>query len=472
MTPKTASITLYVIILILVFSACHPFRPHRTDSSEKFLPSFFPDYGALSERSDHWWEDFNNEELNALIKRALSANFTIQSAWARLDQTDAMAIKAGADLYPQASLNASAGFARLQDSTRDDYSSVLAASYEVDLWGRARSEKTALLMDAVASRYDLEAAAMTVAAELARLWIEILEQRAQKILLEQQLHANQVYLELVELRFQKAMVSALDIFQQKQAVHRVLSQIPLVEARLRTSHNELALLVGATSSSQVKLRGDRLPDLPPLPQTGLPLELIKNRPDVRASLMRLQAADWKMAVAQADRLPALRLTARAGYENNDFFALFDNWLVNVAGNLTAPLFDGHRRQAEVKRSQAVVAERLIQYQQTLLTAAMEVQNALVREFKQGEHISSLEKQTWFTKQALELARQRYLKGMSDYLPVLTALTSADNLEADMIRSKREMLIYRINLYRALGGRWTGELFRKDANVKHLPKDGT
>ncbi len=347
---------------------------------------------------------------------------------------------------------------------------MLAASYEIDLWGRARSEKTAVIMDAAASRYDLEAAAMTVAAESARLWIEILEQRAQKILLEQQLHANQIYLELVELRFQKAMVSALDVFQQKQAVHRVLAQIPLVEARLRTSHNELALLAGATSSSQVKISGDRLPDLPPLPQTGLPLELIKNRPDVRASLMRLQAADWKTAVARADRLPALRLTARAGYENNDFSALFDNWLVNVAANLTAPLFDGRRRKAEVKRSQAAVAEHLIQYQQTLLTAAMEVQNALVREFKQGEHIHSLEKQIQFTRRSLELSRQRYLKGLSDYLPVLTALTSADNLEADMIRSKREMLIYRINLYRALGGRWTGELLRKDTNAEHSPEN--
>ena len=460
MNKKTTQITLYAIILIFTFCACHPFRPHRTDSSEKILPPFFYDYGAVSARPEHWWEDFDNAELNVLMQKALCDNFTIQSAWARLDQTDATAIKAGADLYPQASLNASAGSTRLEDSTRDDYASVLAASYEIDLWGRARSEKTAAIMDAAASRYDLEAAAMTVAAESARLWIEILEQRAQKILLEQQLHANQIYLELVELRFQKAMVSALDVFQQKQAVHRVLAQIPLVEARLRTSHNELALLSGATSSSQVKISGDRLPDLPPLPQTGLPLELIKNRPDVRASLMRLQAADWKTAVARADRLPALRLTARAGYENNDFSALFDNWLVNVAANLTAPLFDGRRRKAEVKRSQAAVAERLIQYQQTLLTAAMEVQNALVREFKQGEHIHSLEKQIQFTRRSLELSRQRYLKGLSDYLPVLTALTSADNLEADMIRSKREMLIYRINLYRALGGRWTGELQRR------------
>ncbi|MDM8543898.1 TolC family protein [Desulfococcaceae bacterium HSG9] len=471
MNKKTSQIALYATILILGFYACNPFRPHRTDSSEKILPPFFSDYGALSERPERWWEAFDNAELNALMQRAFSDNFTIQSAWARLDQTDAAAIKAGVDLYPQASLNASAGSVRLEDSSRDDYVSMLAASYEIDLWGRARSEKTAALMDAKASRCDLEAAAMTVAAELVRLWIEILEQRAQKILLEQQLHANQVYLELVELRFQKAMVSALDVFQQKQAVHRVLAQIPLVEARLRTSHNELALLTGATSSSQVKISGDRMPDLPPLPQTGLPLELIKNRPDVQASLMRLQAADWNMAAARADRLPALRLTARAGYENDDFSALFDNWLVNVAANLTAPLFDGRRRKAEVKRSQAVVAERLIQYQQTLLTAAMEVQNALVREFKQGEHIHSLEKQIKFTRRSLELSRQRYLKGMSDYLPVLTALTSADNLEADMIRSKREMLIYRINLYRTLGGRWTRKLLRKDTNAEHSLENG-
>jgi len=466
MNKKTLLIILYAVSLFFGCFACHPFHPQRIDSSEKILPAFFPDDGGLSVKSDHWWEDFNNPELNALVQRALCANFTIQSAWARLDQMEATALKAGANLYPQASLDASTGSTRFQDTAKETYSSVLAASYEIDLWGRVRSEKTAALMDAAASRCDLETAAMTVAAELTRLWIEILEQRAQKILLEQQLDANQVYLELVELRFQKAMVSAVDVFQQKQAVHRVLAQIPLAEARMRTLHNELALLVGATSAAQVKIREDHLPDLPPLPQTGLPLELIKNRPDIRAALMRLQAADWKMAVARADCLPALRLTARAGYENNDFSALFDNWLVNIAANLTAPLFDGHRRRAEVKRSQAIVAERLIQYQQTLLTAAMEVQNALIREFKQGQHIRSLEKQTLFTRRALELSRQRYLKGLSDYLPVLTALTSADKLEADMIRSQREMLIYRINLYRALGGGWTDELPRKDAKLKH------
>ena len=176
--------------------------------------------------------------------------------------------------------------------------------------------------------------------------------------------------------------------------------------------------------------------------------------------MRLQAADWQVSAARAKRLPAISLTARATYGSGDLSLLFDNWLLSLAGNLTAPLFDAGRRAAEVDRTRAVVDERLWAYRQVVLTALKEVEDALVSEEKQRQHIKALRQQIDAAKKALNEAGERYLKGLNDYLPVLTQLLSVQNLERDLIRREAELLVARVGLYRALGGSWMTELQAK------------
>jgi outer membrane protein TolC len=131
--------------------------------------------------------------------------------------------------------------------------------------------------------------------------------------------------------------------------------------------------------------------------------------------------------------------------------LFDNWIVNLAGNLTAPLFDGKRRKAEVLRLLAVADEQLADYRQQVLTAVREVEDALVEEVKLREHLIALDAQLEAAQSALDEARSRYRSGLSDYLPVLTQLLSVQGLEQTRIQHRADLLLARVELYRTLGG---------------------
>ncbi|MEJ2158694.1 MAG: TolC family protein [Desulfobacteraceae bacterium] len=171
----------------------------------------------------------------------------------------------------------------------------------------------------------------------------------------------------------------------------------------------------------------------------------------------MEGSDWDAAAARADRLPALRLTAGAAYQADELNLLFDNWLINLAANISAPLVDGRRRKAEVDRRMAVVEENLAAYRQTVLTAIREVEDALVGEEKLQAHLKGLSEQLSAAQNALNEARSRYRNGLSDYLPVLTQLLTVQNLERTIIQRKAELLVSRVDLYRALGGTWMESL---------------
>jgi len=451
------------VILVLVAS-CSPFKPRARQSPAGELPPAFSLYTAEFEPAKRWWKEFNDPELNALIIEMLSDNLTLKQAWARLNQVRALAVQAGAALYPDLTGTAGASYTRQRSGngsrktvSDDNYFLGGVSSYELDLWGRVRSGRKSAFLEASATREDVNAAAMTLAAEVAQRWVNIIAQRMQKRLLEHQLQTNLTFLELIELRFHMAMVSVLDVYQQKQVVEDIKAEIPLVEAREQLLRHELALLLGKLPKTVLNISREELPKPIEIPATGLPADLLSSRPDLRAAGMRLWAADWQVAAARADRLPAINLTAQARYGEADADVLFDNWLLSLAGNLTAPIFDGKRRAAEVDRSLAVVDEKLSAYRQTVLTAIKEVEDALVNETKQREHINGLEKVTATARKALKEAGNRYRKGLNDYLPVLTQLLTVQGLERELIQKQANLLGARISLYRALGGTWTESL---------------
>ena len=456
-----------LIMLTLIgvlLTACSLFAPTMRTSPAETLPRTFSLYTGETEPEQHWWESFNDPELSRLVSAALTGNFSLQEAWARLNQARAISVQAGADLYPQLDGvgNALVGREKFTDSSSssfriEDFNLGLIAGYEVDLWRRIRSQRDAALLQAAASREDVNAAAVTIAAEVANRWIQIISQRMQKQLLEEQLRINETLLELVELRFRMAMVSALDVYQQQQVVEAVKAEIPLVERDEELLRHELAILLGRPPLTELTITRSKLPQPAALPPTGLPADLLAARPDVRSAGLRLEAAEWQIASARAARLPALSLTARARYGQGDFDLLFSNWLLSLAANLTVPILDGGRLAAEVDRTQALADENLAAYYNTVLTAVKEVEDALVSEAKQREHIQGLEQVVATARSALEEAGVRYQNGLNDYLPVLTQLLTVQGLERDLIRRQADLLTSRVQLYRALGGTWPQEL---------------
>jgi multidrug efflux system outer membrane protein len=463
---KNPGILIILITIVVMLASCS-LKPQVREKPEGELPKSFSLAPKEADRPERWWETFQDPELNHLVEQAFSGSLTLKEAWARLKQAQAVAIQAGASLYPDLSLTTGASRSRqrtdrgssLGSSTHtiEDYSIGLISGYELDLWGRIRSEQQASLLEATATREDLNTAAMTLAAEVTENYLSILSQRMQKRLLEEQLKTNLIYLELVELRFRKSMASALDVYQQRQIVEQIKTKIPPVEATEALLMHELALLLGKLPLTAIPISGETLPEATEIPATGLPADLLATRPDVRAAGLRLQGADWDVAAARANRLPAIRLSAGASYGAGELDLLFDNWMMVLAGNLTAPLFDGNQRAAEVDRTRAVADEKLSAYRRTVLTAIKEVEDALISEEKQRQHIDALDRQIIAARNALNEARERYRKGMNDYLPVLTQLLAVQGLERDIIQQKTQLLSYRVSLYRALGGAWANNM---------------
>jgi len=457
---------MFFLFLAQSISSCTPYAPAaRSPQETASVPESYSISDSLTDPQKRWWESFADDELNSLVAEALSGNQTLAAYWSRFGKAEALAAKAGADLIPSVSGEADASYSRYdlsdQKTEIENYSLGLAASYEIDLWGRIRAELQSANLAAVASRHDLDGAAISIAAEVAERWARIIAQRQQKTLLYKQLAANETYLDLVELRFRKALASALDVMQQKQLVERVKAQLPLIELEESLLLNELAVLIGRQPYDAPQFDRQLLPEFDTPPAAGIPAQLLEYRPDVLAAFNRLAAADQDLAAARADRLPALRLTGAAAYSSDELDELFDNWLANLAAGLTAPLIDGGRRKAEVLYAESAVLEQLAQYRQTVLTAVREVESALQREAKIRENINGLENQLEAARIALEEAGFRYINGLIDYLPVLTQLISVQNLENDLITRTLDLLIARMDLYRSLGGTWTETLTPPD-----------
>ncbi|MDD2389983.1 MAG: efflux transporter outer membrane subunit [Desulfobacterales bacterium] len=453
-----------LLIAALFLTSCSGFNSGIRPDSMADVPKAYSLYeNEVSGFPQRWWRQFDSPTLDSLIEEALSGSFSLKEAWARLKQVRELAVQSGAGLYPDLNATSGASWTRQNadsvsmERESKDFSLGLAGSYELDLWGRIRSGRQADLLEVSASREEISTAAMTLAAGVTSRWLDIISQTMQLGVLEKQLQTNTTYLELIELRFQNSMATALDVFQQKQIVEKIKSQIPSVAAQKQLLAHELAVLIGKPPQYELNIENNFLPDLIPIPAAGIPADLLSKRPDIRAAGFRLQAADWQVAEARANRLPTISLSAQALYSADQLDLIFDNWLLNLAGNLVGPLIDGGQRSSEVRRQQAVVDEKLAAYRQTVYTAIKEVEDALVTDCRKQQRITALESQIDAARKALEEARQRYFKGVNDYLPVLTQLLAVQGLELDLIQEKTQLLTNRVGLYRALGGTWTDAL---------------
>lgn len=452
-----------IITAIVLLGACTMFTPVKRPDAPLKIPLKYSLYSSQKSGSNHWWEAFNSPELNRMVETALSGNFDIKTAVARIQQADALARKAGAQLMPTLDLNAGAEIIRRQTKTSSNSPAVLtedqtitaglAASYEIDLWGRLQAERKSELLSFQAAQQDLTTAAMTVTASVVETWIDILTTRKQITILKDQIRINKTLLDLGKLRFANGKAQALDVSQQREALAAAKAQLPLLMLNERKLINSLAVLLGQATADGLKIEQTAMPELIPLPTTGLPADLLASRPDIRAAGLRLKSADWAVSAARADRLPAISLSAQAAFSSGSLELLFGNWLAGLAASITGPIFDAGSRKAEVDRTKAVAQEYLSDYAKTVAEAICEVEDNLTAEMRQKEYIDLLQDQLAATRVTLKDARLQYLNGQSDYLSYLTALTDAQSLERQMAGEVATQIKYRVALYRALGGSW-------------------
>lgn len=448
-------ILILVSIFLFLVTACgidvKPF------DSPVVLPKRFSTSGEAM-LLDRWWLSFNDTQLNQMIDTALMENQDLRATFRRLEQAQAIAKKAGAELIPALNGNSSLDHSVFnqgitEQSNIDSFTIGLAASYELDLWGRIRANKRAAELDSQIAELDIHTAAIALSAQIASTWYQLIEQCRQLELLNRQIETNKQYVNLVMARYTGGQGSAADVFQQQQVLEAVQGDKYLVLAAIDVLKNQLAVLTGRAPGLFEVPAASNFPQLADLPNTGLTADLIQRRPDIQQKFLSIQASDLRVSAAIADRFPKLSLSTGINTSAPNLQDFFNNWLATLAGNLVLPIIDGGRRVAEVARNQAVTAENLDLYGQKLLTALQEVENALAQEAQQHKRVNSLQKQLRYLADANQQIRMRYGYGGIDFLRVLTSLINLQSLERSMIKAERELIEYRINLYRSLAGGW-------------------
>jgi NodT family efflux transporter outer membrane factor (OMF) lipoprotein len=493
------------VILLLglgLLMACS--RYHAPDQALADLPSQFreqkeqPKDSAIPKEDSKsqalalnlsWWEVFKNPQLNQMVEQLLSNNLSVAQAKTRVVQMRALATQAGSQLWPTLDLNlgftrrkqlnmfsrlnrtpslpqtSTGGTAAASSATKmpssfqlDTYSSALAVSYELDLFGRLKSLSKASEIDAIATEQDMQAMALSLVSTFVDLWLQSIEAQQKLKLLESQLKEDEKLLTLSKSRFSQGLGISIDVLQQTQQRDRTRIQIPMLEGQIAILKRKMAALVGKTEI-QIDLP-ESLPILDQsMPKLGVPSEVLFARPDIRAAHARLKAADARVSAAVSARYPAFRIGADLGYQSFDIKTLFDEWVGSIALNLVSPIFDAGRRASEQQRMEEMLKERVHALAELSLNAFNEIEDALTLERQQNEQLSLLNEQMGSAKTLNDRAKSRYLEGVGDFLTVVTSTQGLYQVQINALTAQRQALSYRVLFHKALGG----EI--KDLNLK-------
>lgn len=410
-----------------------------------------------------WWQSFESPELQSLVEQAFSRNQSIQVAWRRLDQMATKALIAGAELYP--TLNLSLEFVDRDFNSSD--SSGLAGvssnssryalggffSYELDLWGRVAAARAASLKDYEATEFDVRATYLAISTSVAEKWFSLLEASKLLQLLDQQLGTSRTLLELTELRYSNGQGSAIDVLQQKEQLLALEAEIPAVRLLKATSEIQLLVLLGLPPQADLPVNmPSTFPKMSKFSLMDKPASLLLNRPDLQASQKRIAAADMRVAQALASRLPQLSLGASYELAAGELGNLFEETTRLLTTNLLYPVFNGGSLQLNQEYREQLVLEELAQFTQDFLEALGEVEIAQVSLKQQKELVRRLQEQREVSNKTLAEARVRYTNGLSDYLPVITAVQKLQALDRRIVSEQRKLLSERIALHRAVGGK--------------------
>lgn len=401
---------------------------------------------------------FEDEQLNEIIATALDSNLSLVTVWYQLEEAQSLVEVSSSRFFPDVDLGIQTGISRPEpdfvggENTRIS----LGAGYEVDLWGRIRYSVHAEQYRYQATLYDYKTAAISLSGEIVLAWFRLKATYNLLQLIDEQVGNNERVLSLIRARFASGQVRGVDILRQQQLIEATRTQKITLEIQLEMLKNQLNVLLGRPPGYALDTIDTNLPVLPPLPQTGIPLQLVNRRPDIQSAFYRLQASDREVAAAISNKYPRLNFSLTAAIRSNTFSNLFQSQAISLSAGILAPIFYGGRLSALVDQGEAVRGQRLNEYGQTILSAFQEVENALIQETKQVERISVINEQVTLAERTNGQLRIEYLNGSIPYLDVLVALNQEQQLRRDLISATATLLEIRVSLYRALAGGFTTE----------------
>jgi len=452
-----------VLFFIILLSSCTLTNPVVIEDIE-YTPSFIDEGQYKLDIS--WWNSFNNEELSQLVSQGLKDNLSLKSQDLRLKNSAINANIAEADLYPTLNLNT------IASSSFDDFGDInnasigLSSSWEIDLWGGITAIENKAIWDYKAQEALYRARANLVAGNITNAWLGLVSEQQKKIVLANQFQRTQDALTVISRRFGMGKNSVTNIWQQQNLLKSIEVQQEKNIAELYINQQILALWIGITTDKLTDIDLTVLPSLPELPALGIPMDVLKYRPDVEQAFAKIQAANEHLAVAISDQYP--RLTLRANYSTSKTSVkdLLDDWSGNLIASLTLPIFDAGIKKSIVKQRKLTLEALILDYQQVWLEAIAKVNQVLVNESQLSKVTINLSSQLDLAKRTEKLTTIKYLNGKTNYLNLLKAQESILLLERQIIDANKKVMVNRVLLYRELShGDFSSEILTKDN--KHI-----
>jgi multidrug efflux system outer membrane protein len=412
-----------------------------------------------------WWEQFNDPMLNGLVETALKENKDLRIATARVEEFFGRYFSVRGDQYPLAGGGASASRERVtengpspipagSDSTFNFYQAFLSGSWEIDFWGKYRRATEAARAELISTEEGRRTVVLTLVSAVAAAYVEIRALDKQLEITRRTAQTRKQTQDLFQLRFDKGIISEIDVSQAESEYQDALARLPEIELAIARAENALSVLLGRNPGSIPRgLTIDEL-ILPQIP-SGLPSDLLQRRPDIRAAEQSLVAANARIGVAKSLYFPTISLTAAFGTASTDLSDLFTGpskaWSFGVP--LTVPIFTAGRIGGEVKGAEASQQQALYSYLQAVQNAFREVDDALVDRAKSHQRLQALTRQVNALKNYVRLALMRYNEGVTSYLEVLDAERSLFNAELALTESQNAVFRSSINIYKSMGGGW-------------------
>jgi NodT family efflux transporter outer membrane factor (OMF) lipoprotein len=418
-----------------------------------------------------WWRNFNDTNLDSLMATAVKSNLTLRIAEAHVREARAERGIVAGSLWP--SIGSSASYSRnrygqnsfppLPPGTQLDFNAYNAgfdAVWELDIFGGTRRAVEAANAEIGAAEYNQRDVLVSLLAEVARNYIGARSYQQRLAITRNNIQVQQEILDLSSNRFQNGLSSDLDVQQATAVLTATEAQVPSLETGLRQNVYALAVLLAQPPSALLNemFAVKPIPLTPPKVPVGLPSALLQRRPDVQRAERELAAATARIGVAKADYFPKFSLTGFAALESLSASDWFDYtsraW--SAGPTVQWELFEAGRIRANVRVQNARQQQVLDAYQQTVLVALEEAENALTAYAKEQVRRESLSKSVEANQRALELSTQLYKSGLADFLHVLDSERSLYAAQDALVQSNQSVSLDLVQLFKALGGGWQKE----------------
>ena len=418
---------------------------------------------------DQWWDTFNDPVLNSLIAEADANNRTLQVAVARIDEYRARYSIASSDLYPD--IRSIAGYSRARVSDTDfdqagysvggpfnNWGLGLDASWEIDLFGRIARSIEAATAEWEGIIEDWRDVMVTLRADVASSYISVRTLQGRRKVVLANLEASQKLVELTRNMQSSGANSMLDVSQAEAQYFQFEAQLPRIELQLAREISNLAVLLGRDQEGLAATLedGGHIPTPPGEIAVGIPADLIRRRPDLRAAERAVAAATARIGASEARLYPTLKLSGSFAFTASNFNDIW-NWSSRTyqgGAGVAWDFFNGGRLKAGVEEAEAVTKQALLQYEQKALVALAEVETALAGFALSARERDILTSGSKAGQEAVRLATLQYSVGTLDFLSVLTAQQQLLALEDERVQATGMSAETLVEIYRALGGGWT------------------